>query len=108
MPADSGEIDQIDFAPPWMSGRPAEPNTRIGPIQSLLRNGAPPPIEIVHVQPNHEVLRERLVVETLEDEFGAAVPKSRVAIVLSDLLETEVHEQSAAGLVIFAARHEGK
>ena len=91
-----------------MVGRPAEANTGIDPIEALLGNGAPPLVEVVNVEPNHEVLREVLVIEALENELGATVPEPRVAIVLPYLVETQISEKSATGLVILAARHERK
>ncbi len=69
MPTDTCQINQIDLASPGMVGRPAEANTGIDPIEALLGNGAPPLVEVVNVEPNHEVLREVLVIEALENEL---------------------------------------
>jgi len=63
-------------------------------------------IEIVNVEPNHEILGEVLVVEPLENELRAAVSEPSVAIVLPHLLETKVREETATGLVILAAGNE--
>src|SRR5438874_5419585 len=91
-----------------MVGRTTEPNARIGPIQTLLRNAVPPPIQIIDVKPHHEVLRKILIIETLENELGPSVSKAGVAIALPPLLEPQLGEQSPTRLVIFAAWYEWK
>src|SRR5256885_11934839 len=68
MPTDACEINQIDFTPPRMVGGTSEPDTRVGSIEAFSRNGLPPPIEIVNVEPHHEVLRKVVVIEPLENE----------------------------------------
>ena len=108
VPADTCQIDEIDFASPRMVGRTTEPNARIGPIQALLRNTVPPPVQIVDVQPHHEVLRKMLIIETLKNELGPSVSKSGVAVALPPLLESQLSEQSPTRFVIFAAWDEGK
>jgi len=89
-----------------MIDRAAEPNARVGTIESLPRNGLPPRGQIVDVEPHHEIAGKLIIVESLEDELSAAIPKPSIAIVLPDLLETEVFEETPAGLVILAARNE--
>jgi len=106
MPTDACEIDQIDFTPPRMVGGTSEPDTRVGSIESFSRNGLPPPIQIVNVEPNHEVLRKVVVVEPLENELCTAVSEPSIAIALPYLLETKIHEKTATGLVILAAGNE--
>src|SRR5882762_10075632 len=91
-----------------MVGRATEPNARIGLIQALLRNVIPPPIQIVDVEPNHEVLRKVLVIKALKNELGTAVPKSGVPVALPPLLEPHFGKQSPTGLVILAAWYEWK
>jgi hypothetical protein len=89
-----------------MLGRTAEPNTRIGPIKTLLRNSAPPASEVIHIEANHEIARKLVVVESLQNELGAAVPEPGITIVLPHLLEPQVYEKAAAGLIVLAARYE--
>src|SRR6266550_7089103 len=91
-----------------MVGRTAEPNARIGAIQTFLRNAIPPAIQIVDVEPHHEVLCKVLVIEALQNELGTSVPKSGVAVALPSLLEPQLGEQSPTRLVIFAAWYEWK
>src|SRR5882762_1521151 len=91
-----------------MVGRATEPNARIGLIQALLRNVIPPPIQIVDVEPNHEVLRKVLVIKALKNELSTAVPKSGVPVALPPLLEPQLGEQSPTRLVVFAAWYERK
>src|SRR5205085_6989005 len=91
-----------------MVRRTTEPHARIGLIQALLRNVIPPPIQIVDVEPNHEVLRKVLVIKALKNELGTAIPKSGVPVALPPLLEAQLGEQSPTGLVIFAAWYEWK
>src|SRR5437867_2300228 len=91
-----------------MVGRTAEPNARIGAIQALLRNAIPPAIQIVDVEPHHEILSKVLVIETLKNELGPSVSKSGVAVALPPLLEPQFGEQSPTRLVIIAAWYEWK
>src|SRR6267378_8117773 len=91
-----------------MVGRTTEPNTRIGLIQGFMGNMVPPPVQIVDVEPHHEILRKVLVIEALKNELGTAVPKSGVAVALPLLLEAQLGEQSPTRLVIFAAWYEWK
>ncbi len=91
-----------------MVGRTTEPNARIGLIQTLLRNAIPPPIQIVDVEPNHEVLSKVLVIEALKNELGTSIAKSSIPVALPPLLEAQLGEQSPTGLVIFAAWYEWK
>jgi len=91
-----------------MVGRTAEPNARIGPIQALLRNAVPPPVQVIDVEPNHEVLSKVLVIEPLENELGTSVPKSGVAVALPPFLESKVSEQSPTGFIILPAWYERK
>ena len=106
MPTDACEIDQIDFTPPRMVGGTSEPDTRVGAIEAFSRNGLPPPIQIVNVEPNHEVLRKVVVVESLENELCTAVSEPSIAIVFPYLLETKIREQTPTGIVILAAGNE--
>src|SRR5439155_9683453 len=108
VPADTCQIDEIDFASPRMVGGTTEPNARIGPIQGLLGNTVPPPVQIVDVKPHHEVLRKILIIETLKNELGPSISKSGVAVALPPLLEPQLGEQSPTRLVIFAAWYEWK
>src|SRR5437762_2960200 len=106
VPTDACQVDQIDFPPPRMVGRTTEPNTRVGLIEPSSRNGLPPAIQIVNVEPNHEILCKVLVVEPLENELCTAVSEPSVAIILPHLLETKVCEETTTGLVILAAGNE--
>jgi hypothetical protein len=106
MPTDARQIDQIDFPPPRMVGGTTEPNTWIGSIEAFSRKGLPPPIQIVNVEPDHEILRKILVVEPLENEVCTAASEPSVAVVLPYLLETKICEETATGLVILAAGNE--
>src|SRR6266576_3829681 len=94
VPTDTCQIDEVDFASPRMVGRTAEPNARIGPIQALLRNAVPPPVQVIDVEPNHEL--------------GTSVPKSGVAVALPPFLESKVSEQSPTGFIILPAWYERK
>src|SRR5437016_11057461 len=58
MRTDACEIDQIDFTRPRMVGGSSVLNTRGGSIEAFSRNGLPPPIQSVNVQPNYDVLRK--------------------------------------------------
>src|SRR5207249_6592276 len=57
MPTDACEIEQLDFTPPRMVGGPSQPDTRVGSIDTFSRNGLPPHIENVNVEPHHDALR---------------------------------------------------
>jgi len=83
-----------------------EPHTRVGAIKALSRNGLPPPIQIVNVEPNHEIVRKVFVVEPLENELCTAVAEPGIAIVLPYLIETKIGEETTAGLVILPAGNE--
>jgi hypothetical protein len=89
-----------------MVGGTSEPHPGIGSIEAFSRNGLPPPIQIVNVEPNHEVLRKVFVVEPLENELCTAVSEPSIAIALPYLLEAKIHEETATSLVILAAGNE--
>src|SRR5207247_2096004 len=91
-----------------MVGRTTEPNARIGPIQALLGNTVPPPVQVVDVKPHHKVLRKMFVIKTLKNELGPSIAKSGVTVALPPLLEPQLGEQSPTRFVIFAAWYEGK
>src|SRR2546430_796595 len=106
MPTDACQIDEIDFPPPRMVGGTTEPDTRVGSIEAFSRNGLPPLIKVINVEPYHEILCKMLVVERLKNELGPAVSEPSIAIALPYLLETKVCEETATGLVILAAGNE--
>ena len=108
VPADAGEVDEIDLPSPRVLGGGRDAERRIRLLELLPRDRLPPRIEIRHVQANHEVLGELAVVIALKDELRVAVPKARVAVALPHLLESKVLEESTAGLVLGPAGHEGQ
>src|SRR5438128_5606428 len=103
MPTDACEIGQIDFTPPRRVGGTSEPDTRVGSIEAFSGTSLPPPIQIVNVEPNHEVLRKVVVVEPLEHELCTAVSEPSIAIVLPSLLQTKIRKDTATGLGMLAA-----
>src|ERR671931_1671550 len=100
VPADPSEINHVDLAPPGMVGRTAEAHARIGPLEALTGNGAPPPIQIVDVEPDHEILCKMLIVEPLKDELGAPIPEPGIAIALPYFSQAQLCEEPATGFVI--------
>src|SRR5919197_5216072 len=91
-----------------MVGRTAEAHARIGPLEALTGNGAPPPIQIVDVEPDHEILCKMLIVEPLKDELGAPIPEPGIAIALPYFSEAEFCKEPTTGFVVLPARYEGQ
>ena len=61
-----------------------------------------------HNPPALVVVGDLEAMRTTSRELGGAVPEPSVAIVLPNLLETELREEAAAGVVILPAWHEGE
>jgi hypothetical protein len=107
MPTYASQIDEMDFTTPGKVLWRIDSESRIGLREILSRYGLPPRVEIRHIDSDHEVLCERLIVEILKDEPRIAISETRIAIALPGLFKAQRPEKTSAGLVVFTAGTKG-